>query len=168
MNIFSMTVRGMLIAMTAFFILAMLALAGGGMLNIQRLDTALLKVNDAAQAIRRQMDADMMHDAIRSDVLATLLAGSQGQADKIRGIQSDLAEHSERLKLNIDNNAKADLGEAVRMQTLSMEPSLNRYLEAARDVVTAAAGAVRPIWRKWPNSRKTSMPWKAKWKSCPI
>jgi len=134
-----MTVRGMLMAMTAFFILAMLALAGGSMLNIQRLDTALLKVNDAAQAIRRQMDADMMHDAIRSDVLAALLAGSQGQADKIRDIQSDLAAHSERLKLNIGSNAKADLGEAVRQQTASMEPSLNRYLDAAREVVTAAA-----------------------------
>ena len=139
MNIFHLTVRGMLIAMTAFFMLAMLALAGGSLFNIQRLNDALLQVSDTAQAIRRQMDADMMHDAIRSDVLAALLAGSQGQSAKIREIQRELAAHSERLKLNIVTNAKANLGDAVRKQSLSTEPSLHRYIDAARDVVAATA-----------------------------
>ena len=143
MSFFHLTVRGMLIAMTAFFMLAMLALAGGGLVNIQRLDDALLQVSDTALAIRRQMDADMMHDAIRSDVLAALLAVNLGQTEKIPEIRKDLIAHSERLKLNIINNAKADLGDAVRKQSLRTEPSLERYVVAARDVVTAISGGGR-------------------------
>ncbi len=144
MSIFHLRVRGMLITMTAFFMLAMLALAGDSLINIQRLDNALLQVSDAALAIRRQMDADMMHDAIRSDVLAARLAESQGETEGVSDIQHDLAAHSERLKLNIINNAKADLGDAVRRQSLRTEPSLERYIAAARELVATIAAGGRP------------------------
>jgi len=137
MNLHQLSVRGMLIGMTGFVLLAMLALAGSSLRNTQRLDGALLQVGDTAQAIRRQMDADMMHDAIRSDVLAALLAVREGRVLEIPEIQRDLVAHGERLKLNIAINAKADLGEAVRAQTAATQPRLNLYIDAARQVVAA-------------------------------
>jgi len=137
MKLNQLSVRGMLVAMTGFVLLAMLALAASSMFNTLRLDGALLQVNDTGQALRLQMDADMMHDAIRADVLAALLAARDGQVEKIQEVQRELATHSSRLKSNIATNAKADLGEAVHAQTQNTEPSLNRYLAAAQDVVVA-------------------------------
>ena len=126
MNINQLSVRSMLIAMTALVLLAMLALSGVGLLNTQRLESALIQVSDTGQAVRRQMDADMMHDAIRSDVLAALLAAREGNAEKIQEIQRDLANHSERLKQNIETNAKSDLGATVKVQAETTQPILTR------------------------------------------
>lgn len=44
-------------------------------------------------ALRLQMQADMMHDALRSDVLAGLLAGVRAQPEEQKQVQADLAEH---------------------------------------------------------------------------
>lgn len=139
MNLSQLSVRSMLIAMTALVLLAMLALSGVGLLNTQRLESALIQVSDTGQAVRRQMDADMMHDAIRSDVLAALLAAREGNAEKIQEIQRDLANHSERLKQNIETNAKSDLGATVKVQTETTQPILTRYITTAQEMVSASA-----------------------------
>ncbi len=141
MNLTQLSVRGMLVAMSGLVLVAMLTLSGVSLLNTQRLDDALIEVSVTGQAIRRQMDADMMHDAIRSDVLAALLAARDGQTEKVQEIQRELATHSERLKQNIATNAKAELGAAVRQQTESTQPILNRYTSAAQEIIAAAQQA---------------------------
>ena len=70
------------------------------------LDRVVSESNQNAVAVQRQMDADMMHDAIRSDVMTALYAVSQGQTDKIQGIQMDLVEHADRLLSNLTENAQ--------------------------------------------------------------
>jgi len=70
------------------------------------LDKVVNESSQNAVAVQRQMDADMMHDAIRSDVMSALYAVSQGQADKVQDIQMDLAEHADRLLSNLTENAQ--------------------------------------------------------------
>ncbi len=108
MNTHQLSVRALLAIMVGLVLLAMLALAGVGLINTSRLDDALTEQGDSAQAVRRQMDADMMHDAIRSDVYAALLAAREGEIGKVTTIQQDLVTHTQRLKQNVDSNAKAD------------------------------------------------------------
>ncbi|OYY93221.1 MAG: hypothetical protein B7Y41_12925 [Hydrogenophilales bacterium 28-61-23] len=138
MNLNQLSVRTMLIAMAGLVLLAMLALAGVGLFNTQRLGNGLIEVVDTGQAVRRQMDADMMHDSIRGDVFAALLAARDGQTSRIQEIQKDLTAHIERLKKNIDDNAKASLGEAVHKQSDATMPTVNRYASTAQEIVAAA------------------------------
>ncbi|MEW5771476.1 MAG: methyl-accepting chemotaxis protein [Pseudomonadota bacterium] len=134
-----LSVRGMLIAMTGLVLFAMLGLSGVGLLNTQQLGDGLVQVADTGQAVRRQMDADMMHDAIRSDVLAAMLAARDGALDKLTGIQGDLTAHAARLKQNIAANARAPLGEAIARQAARTTPVLERYTATAAEIVASLA-----------------------------
>jgi methyl-accepting chemotaxis protein len=139
MNLARISVRNMLTAMALLVLLSMLAIAAIGMINIQRLDTALVSVTDTGQAVHRQMDADMMHDAIRADVLGALLAVRQGDATRTQAAQHDLSEHIERFKKEIAGNAQSEIGAAALHQSESMAPVLNSYWDTANEIITALA-----------------------------
>jgi methyl-accepting chemotaxis protein len=128
----SITVRGQLLIMAGLVLAALLALAGVGVFNTERLDKALGHVGDTGQAVKRQMDADMMHDAIRSDVLAAILAAREGT---LKPEASDLREHVARLKKAIADNASLDLGADVHSAARSVMPSLERYVGTAEEIM---------------------------------
>ncbi|WP_169307680.1 methyl-accepting chemotaxis protein [Gemmatimonas aurantiaca] len=71
-----------------------MAVAGQAALWLARSATAELTDINAAQ--RLQMDSDMMHDAMRGDVLEALLAGARGDTAAVTGAKSSLTEHAER------------------------------------------------------------------------
>ncbi len=127
-----MTVRGLLLVMSGLVLAAMLALAGVGVFNTEQLDNALSHVTETGYAVRRQMDADMMHDAIRSDVLAAILAAKEGNFQRE---ESDLREHVARLQTDIADNAKQNLGAEAREAASRVMPSLERYAGTARDIM---------------------------------
>ena len=88
-----LTISQILMAMTVLALLSMLLLSFVGLRNVQQLNEGIIFVADTGQAVRRQMDADMMHDAIRSDVLGIVLASRDGQVEKMKEIQDELGDH---------------------------------------------------------------------------
>ncbi|MBJ7416007.1 MAG: HAMP domain-containing protein [Niveispirillum sp.] len=86
----------------------------------------------SADASNRQIEADMMHDAIARDVMAGLLA--QQRMD-----QTYLADARKRMENNIadftallDSNARADLPAEVRVQVVRTQAELKTYAATAR------------------------------------
>jgi len=135
-----LTVRQMLMAMTLLVLLAMLLLSVVGLRNVQQLNQGIIFVADTGQALRRQMDADMMHDAIRSDVLGVVLAGRDGQTEKVNEIRGELGDHVARFNKNLADNAQAKLGESVSVQIEAIIPAVTSYTRQAQAVVAAATG----------------------------
>jgi PAS domain S-box-containing protein len=105
----------------------------------------------AAKAVRTQMQVDMMHDALNSDVLAALLAAEgRGDAGRFDEIRSGLAEH-----ITIIQDSLA----ALRATTLDVE--LHRQLEAVAPQVeayTAAATAIVDLAARDASAARARMP----------
>ncbi|MEN9510058.1 MAG: hypothetical protein RLZZ621_2621 [Gemmatimonadota bacterium] len=102
------------------------AVAGAVALRIARGTTVNLVANNAAQ--RQQMDSDMMHDAMRGDVLESLVAGQQRDSAGVEAAREALREHAGRFM--------SSLNEA---ETLVRGTSIADMLPALRKDVSAYA-----------------------------
>ncbi len=69
-------------------------------------------MNKASELLRNHMEADMMHDAIRADVLSVLVAASGGETN-LEETRKDFADHSKLLVDNISNDTAYTESETV-------------------------------------------------------
>jgi len=99
------------------------------------LDKVVNESSQNAVAVQRQMDADMMHDAIRSDLMSALYAVSQGQADKVQDIQMDLAEHADRLLSNLTENAQITNVEGLPEHSRTVLGIARQYVQKSKQLV---------------------------------
>jgi methyl-accepting chemotaxis protein len=103
--------------------------------QLQRaMDTSL--VNSAA--LRNHMEADMMHDALHSDVLGALLAATDQDAKARADSEAALAEHSARFRQALADNAKLPLNATIHTATLDVGPTLEKYIQSASNVVSTS------------------------------
>lgn len=121
---------------------------------------ALLTVQ---QMIRNQTEADMMHDAVRADVLSALYREKNGEQAKLPDIRKELAEHAGNLrKLMAENRALPSSAE-VQQQIDSTLPLVERYLQSAEKIVSeigvqqATALQHLPVFEKDFNTLEGSM-----------
>src|SRR3546814_13529434 len=74
--------------------------------------SALARSETSISAMRKHMEADMMHDAIRGDVLAALLV-APGDAAGAKEVRDAFDEHAQRMRKVIAENAAAQLPQAI-------------------------------------------------------
>ncbi len=98
-----------------------LSVGGASLYSKHQMDRALDVSAMYATAIRSQVEADMMHDALRGDVLEVLLAGIRADRQGVKAAQGLLAEHAENLK-----------GRLLELSTLALHGELQRHLNAIR------------------------------------
>ncbi|KQS72107.1 hypothetical protein ASG41_18745 [Modestobacter sp. Leaf380] len=90
----------------------------------------------AADAVRLTMQADMMHDAIRGDVLSALVARTSGD---LTAAAAALEEHSATLRSDLAAAAGSGLGAEVTRAADAVGPDVEAYVAAADDLVRTAA-----------------------------
>lgn len=96
-----------------------------------------LKRNEMMQtALRNHLESDMMHDALRGDVLAALLAKSGPQA--LAAAKADLAEHIETFDARLAENAALPINAEIRAALRGVAAPLTAYKTAAQDIVDLA------------------------------
>ena len=139
-----LTVKFVLIALSAWVLLMFLALATAGAFGFANLHRTVLDIEATAAAVRRQMDADMMHDAVRSDVLSALIAAQRGDETALTTIANDLREHVARMRSNVDQNIAANLDAEVGELARATRDVLERYAASAQAIVEASR-ARRPV-----------------------
>jgi methyl-accepting chemotaxis protein len=106
---------------------------------------ALVVAGDHAQyletvtgQIRLELEADMAHDAIRGDVLRSLIAGpdaSSGERDEIR---ADLADHTKTITDALALFAGPSADPAVRSAAQIVQPMVTNYTGLAQQTIAAA------------------------------
>jgi methyl-accepting chemotaxis protein len=89
-------------------------------------------------ALKNHLDGDMMHDAIRGDVLNALLSVSKNDLSAISDIKKDLAEHADRFRNNITANQKLDLDTELKSLLREQQPTLESYIDAAETILVMA------------------------------
>ncbi|PCG14568.1 methyl-accepting chemotaxis protein [Sphingomonas adhaesiva] len=123
---------------------------------------AVARLNDSGDLVRNHMTADMMHDAIRGDVLTVLAARNNpglDSADAARSLTKDIAALREALAVDRAYVAAPDVAQAATRITADAD----RYAAAAQAIVKAAqvdparAGAQLPAFLKSFDTLEKSM-----------
>ncbi|MFN7901979.1 MAG: methyl-accepting chemotaxis protein [Holosporales bacterium] len=112
-----------------------------GLVVAQRWQSIVIKEKTSALSatptiIQRHMEGDMMHDAMRNDVLGAILANSQGNKDGILKARVDLKLHYEKFFQNIaDNKAEPRADQQVKDLFFNSAHALEEYFTAASTVI---------------------------------
>ncbi|MES1200259.1 MAG: methyl-accepting chemotaxis protein [Pseudomonadota bacterium] len=111
---------------------------GGGLWTAQTLSTALTTSEKNGELLRAHMTADMMHDALRADVLAALVARTPGSGLSMDDIKNDLREHAELFRSSIAQDQQLATTQTEREALQRVEAPLGQYVESAERLVGLA------------------------------
>lgn len=115
-----------------------IGLACGGLWSSSALIARMENNTITASALRNHLEADMMHDALRADVLAALQAAQEDRPGQREAVQADLAEHVEMFHSSLAANQALPLPEAVREALAHVDQPLKHYIEEAKAVAGLA------------------------------
>ncbi|MFP3547504.1 methyl-accepting chemotaxis protein [Rhizobium sp. SIMBA_035] len=126
-----------IIASVAIFALA----AGAAEVGIWAASTLSANSADGAQSaqiLRNHMQADMMHDALRADVLAALLASNPAAGIDPAAVKTDLVEHEASFREMIDANRALVSNGQTKTVLAGVEGPLLAYVASATKMVDLA------------------------------
>jgi methyl-accepting chemotaxis protein len=113
-----------------------------GYFGLNRSLSATNDLTHAGIAQRKQMESDMMHDAIRSDVYSALLASTTADAARSKTAVADLIEHTKVFHEEVQEIKDSTHSAAILAEIAALTPELERYATAAKKIVDdAAAGS---------------------------
>lgn len=116
-------------------------------------ETLFNALNTNAAIVQRHMESDMMHDAMRGDAMAALLALRTDHTDSLKQVRADLEEHATNFRDNAAKNREAATNNTALMEKFGpLEEKLNAYIEGAKTIVLAnsyeAANANLPAFEE--------------------
>ena len=115
------------------------ASAAAGLWSTTRLDGALQDANVSASVLRNHLEGDMMHDALRADVLSSQLAEDANSGIAIDDVRQDLAEHTKLFRQAIADNDTLAKDPASRAALAQVKAPLDTYIKSAGEMVDLAA-----------------------------
>jgi methyl-accepting chemotaxis protein len=119
-----------------------------GLAAVRDMEVALAEVRTSGQALRSHMQGDMMHDALRSDVLAAILAAQSGRVEERDALAADIKSHATIFRDAITAEKQLITDPSTLAQIQALLPSLGDYIQGAekiqslsfRDLPAAQAG----------------------------
>jgi methyl-accepting chemotaxis protein len=131
-------------------------LAGGvGLWNTFRLATAFEQATSVTLALQRSQDADMMHDAIRGDVLLALLSAQTKDTKGLEEAQKDLVEHAETFTNAIAEMKTFPISAETRDASAAIDGALKSYVESAKVTQKAAITDLSDAIASYPEFQKS-------------
>lgn len=118
------------------YLLLVIVSAGAGAWSVQSIVSAMNEAAVTTSALRNQMQADMMHDALRADVLAALLAVKSGQS--LSTAVDDLTEHVKEFNASLAANRKLPLSPEVKAAIAALDDPLAAYIDGAKHMFEVA------------------------------
>jgi methyl-accepting chemotaxis protein len=121
----------------------MLAAVGAmGYWALWRQSGEMAEVSANLVAMRNHLTADMMHDALRGDVLAAIvkkdLDREQIHSKENREIIRDLEEHMTLFRSMLQENAGLPLNADIKAGLTRIQPALDRYIQSANRITNLA------------------------------
>ena len=140
----NMTINKKLTLIGLLSIALILAVGLTGYVAISKLTEANQASARYTDALRKQLESDMMHDALRADVLAALLAAAKQDASARTQIQDDLARHVQQLQDNFSALESLRLDSKVQTLVAAARGPLDAYTKSAQDMVGKAFSSEEP------------------------
>ena len=124
-------------ALAAVTVLASVSSAAG-LWAVTHLGGGLTDTLRSAKVLTTHMDGDMMHDALRADVLMALRAGDPTSGVAIADVKKDLEEHAKTFRDDLAANKKLATDPATRAALAAIEAPLNDYITGAESMADLA------------------------------
>ena len=109
-----------------------------GFLGVSRVDTAMDEIVVNSSGAANHLTADMMHDALRSDVYAALVAAQSGDLSQKSSIIDDLNEHVGIFEDSLAANEGLALSAEVKRALQKARQPLNAFIASSRSMVDLA------------------------------
>lgn len=115
-----------------------LALAISSFIGISKVESSMSEMKVSSILLRNHLTADMMHDVLRADVLAALLAADDGSLAKKEAIKADLKEHADVFRSRLAENGKLPINDTLRKELGNVEGPLTAYVLSAEAIINMA------------------------------
>ncbi len=115
-------------------VLAAAFVGGAGLLNAGSLANAFDNSINTGLALQKSQQADMMHDAIRGDVLLALLSAQTQDKAGLDEAKKDLVDHTEEFNKAIADMQALPLTPQAKTVVARVGPALKSYVAAAEQV----------------------------------
>ena len=126
-----------------------------GLINANHLATAFDDTINIGLALQKSQQADMMHDAVRGDVLLALNGVLDKKPEEVAEATKDLAEHAAEFKKSLAGVIALPVSDEVKRIVAETTPLVDKYIEAGNAVLkvaesgdVAAAQAAIPEFQK--------------------
>ncbi|MBC8783524.1 methyl-accepting chemotaxis protein [Pseudomonas fluorescens] len=133
-----MTIKLRLFLFIATALATALVMSLSSYLGNTRTGSAMQENEISTIALRNHMEADMMHDALRADVLSAMLVGLGKNISTKAEVSTSLKEHAEHFRQALGDNLKLPLDDTLRMSLDKIRPSLENYIGAGERIVALA------------------------------
>ena len=134
----NLTIRIKLVLLAIASVAITVIVGTTGYVGVSRVNNAMDDIVVNSSAMRNHLTADMMHDALRADVLNTLVAAYGGNKSQFGTIKKEMGEHTKIFKENLAANEKLPLNDRIKSVISKTRPRLDAYVEAAHAVEEAA------------------------------
>ena len=145
-----MTVKYKLLALAGAGLVGALLISGVGFYVQDRAATERAKQAVVETALRNHVDGDMMHDAIRADVLAAILGARNDDPEAIRDAQEELEVHAARFRRNLRENASLPLEPEVAKRVSDVTPALENYIASGQAITRLALDSPAEVEHRLP------------------
>ncbi len=145
-----MTIRGRLFGLSGIATGAALVMAAVGYVAATLLVAALDRTTVLGEAQRRFMACDMMHDAVRSDVLAAMYAGVTRDVAMGKSAREDIARHAETFREELEAIRKLDLPAEIHAALGDVGKALTDYVAMGTRLVEAGVTDADAAKRQYP------------------
>ncbi len=133
-----MTIKLRLILLIVTGLLTALIMSFVSYLGNSRMGDAVQDNEVSMTVLRNHMEADMMHDALRADVLSAMLVGLGKSTSTKAEVNSSLQEHAEHFRQVLADNLKLPLDDTLKANLEKIRPSLDSYIGAGERIVALA------------------------------
>ncbi|MCP5185257.1 MAG: hypothetical protein H6993_14930 [Pseudomonadales bacterium] len=131
-------IRQNLMLFATITVIATVFVGATGYFGQRNQEDSLTDMSAKMQALRFQLEADMMHDAIRGDVLAALYAASTRNTAARSEVEADLAGHVDTFTARIDAISSLPVSSDILAAVTDVKPALLNYAQSAKDIVNSA------------------------------
>ena len=132
------SLRARLRAIALIGAVGILAVAVSGQVALRVAKAATADLGDNNVAHRYQMASDMMHDAMRADVLEAMLMGQRGDSSGVSAAREALREHGTRFVTSLDSAAASIKDSTIVASLPATRKEVVAYVGAAAAVINVA------------------------------
>ncbi len=150
----NLSVRRKLLAFSLLGLLFLAVVGGAGSLALFKVSAIQEDIVRHSRALQNQMLADMMHDALRGDVLSALRAGQRQSADEFKDVKAALADHVQTFQDALATLEELQLGADVERAVQDVKPALSGYVSSAQSIVATAQTDAAAAEQQYPQFLK--------------
>jgi methyl-accepting chemotaxis protein len=134
------------------FILSLGATVHFKFIDLKRREAAVVT---AFQGLQNHQSADMMHDALRGDVLLSQDDARRHDTASLAEVAKDVTEHADEFRQALAANEALDLPPTVRTAIAAVKTPLEAYLKLSVDLVSLSASDLPAVEAAMPRFRES-------------